>query len=176
LVALGEFEGNLWAGEAKPRMGFFIDERADEGQRMALQMIFGGQAGGWPAGFAALIADMRGFEFVPITFEVAGDLAFWRAEIDVGRRSPGPTTPPASGSAIQSPGSGRPQGGSHMRCSVEIQATGFGFNQTGQNWSNKHIPFDWRAQLRYRGTGLPKPGPFPIAQFWQLKAALGACD
>ncbi len=83
LVALGEFEGNIWAGEAKPRMGFFIDERADARQRMALQTIFGGQAGGWPAGFAALIAEMRGFEFVPITFEVAGDLAFWRVEIRV---------------------------------------------------------------------------------------------
>jgi hypothetical protein len=117
---------------------------------MALQMIFGGQAGGWPAGFAALIADMRGFEFVPITFEVAGDLAFWRAEIPdrvVGRAEAltGPTTPP--GKRVQlfnPPGSevGPGQVATWGR-SVEIHATGFGFNQTGQNWSSKHIPFDW---------------------------------
>jgi hypothetical protein len=51
LLALAAFEGNLWAG-AKARMGLFIDENADEPQRQALQTIFGGQAGGWPAGFA----------------------------------------------------------------------------------------------------------------------------
>jgi len=56
LVALGEFEGNLWAGEAQAVMGLYIDEKANEQQREALQAIFGGQAGGWPAGFAANIA------------------------------------------------------------------------------------------------------------------------
>src|SRR5438552_12359674 len=53
LVALGEFEGNLWAGEAKAVMGMYLDEKANEQQREALQVIFGGHAGGWPAGFAA---------------------------------------------------------------------------------------------------------------------------
>jgi hypothetical protein len=150
LVALGEFEGNIWAGEAKPSMGFFIDERANEQQRAALQMIFGGQAGGWPSGFAALIAEMRGFEFVPITIEVAGDLAFWRAEIPgrvVGRAEAltGPTTPPGTRvQLINPPGSevGPGQVATWGR-SVEIRANGFGFNQAGQNWSSKHIPFDW---------------------------------
>src|SRR5215211_3129774 len=42
VVALGSFEGNIWTGEAKnSKMGFFIDERADESQREAIQMIFG---------------------------------------------------------------------------------------------------------------------------------------
>ena len=41
LVALGMFEGNIWAGEAKVTMGLFIDETADERQREALQVIFG---------------------------------------------------------------------------------------------------------------------------------------
>ena len=31
LLALAAFEGNVWAGEAKVRMGLFIDERADGG-------------------------------------------------------------------------------------------------------------------------------------------------
>ena len=80
LLALAAFEGNLWAG-AKARMGLFIDENADEPQRQALQTIFGGQAGGWPAGFAATIGEFRGVEFVPISFEIADDLAHWQAEI-----------------------------------------------------------------------------------------------
>ncbi|MER8565923.1 DUF1326 domain-containing protein [Mesorhizobium sp. M0924] len=102
LVALGEFEGNLWAGEAKAVMGMYLDEKADEQQREALQVIFGGNAGGWPAGFAANVGEMRGMEFVPITFEVAGDLATWRVEIltsslGAQRRFPAPPHHLASG-------------------------------------------------------------------------------
>ena len=41
----------------KARMGLFIDEKADERQRQALQSIFAGEAGGWPAGFAANESD-----------------------------------------------------------------------------------------------------------------------
>src|SRR5258705_13156380 len=80
LLALAAFEGNIWTG-AKARLGLFIDERADERQRQALQTIFAGQAGGWPAGFAANIGDLRGIEFVPISFELADDLAYWQGEI-----------------------------------------------------------------------------------------------
>ena len=79
VVGVGGFDGNLWTGEAtNSAMGFFIDERADEGQREALQAIVGGQAGGWPAGFAELIDEVRGIEFAPIDFEIADDLAHWR--------------------------------------------------------------------------------------------------
>jgi hypothetical protein len=81
VVAVGSFEGNIWAGEAKPAMGFFIDEQADERQREALQAIFGGQAGGWPGTFAELIDDMRGIEYAPIEFEIDDDLARWRVEV-----------------------------------------------------------------------------------------------
>jgi hypothetical protein len=42
LLALAAFEGNLWAG-AKARLGLFIDEKADERQRKALQTIFAGE-------------------------------------------------------------------------------------------------------------------------------------
>src|SRR5205823_4643979 len=81
LIGVGTFEGNLWSGETKAKMGMFIDERADERQREALQMIWSGQAGGFPAIFADLIGEMRGIEFAPIEIEVADDLASWRAEI-----------------------------------------------------------------------------------------------
>jgi hypothetical protein len=150
LLALAAFEGNVWAGEAKVRMGLFIDERADERQRQALQAIFAGQAGGWPASFAALVGEFRGVEFVPITFEIADDLAFWRAEIPdrvVGRAEAlsGPTTPP--GQRVQTsnpPGSEVGPGQiATWGSSAEVRTEGFGFTWSGENRSSKHIPFDW---------------------------------
>src|SRR5690349_4085064 len=75
VLAIGEFFGNLWAGNTKATMGIFMDERADEKQREALQVIFGGRGGGFPAMFASLIGEMRGLEFAPIEFELAPDLS-----------------------------------------------------------------------------------------------------
>jgi hypothetical protein len=150
LLALAAFEGNVWAGEAKVRMGLFIDDRADGRQREALQTIFAGQGGGWPASFAALVGEFRGVEFVPIAFEASDDLAFWQAEIPgrvMGRAEAltGPTTPPGQRvQMINPPGSevGPGQVATWGR-SVEVQTEGFGFKWTGQNRSSKHIPFDW---------------------------------
>jgi hypothetical protein len=150
LLALGTFEGNLWEGDTRATMGMFIDERASAQQREAMQTVFGGQAGGWPAKFAATIGEMRGIEFVPIAFEVADNLAYWSAEIPgrvKGRAEAltGPTTPP--GKRVQTlnpPGSevGPGQIATWGR-SVEAKIQGFGFKWTGENWSSKHIPFDW---------------------------------
>jgi len=75
VLAVSPFEGNIWAGEARLTLGLYIDERADEGQRDALQRVFSGQAGGFMATFAELIGEVRGLQYVPITFEVAVDLA-----------------------------------------------------------------------------------------------------
>jgi hypothetical protein len=149
LLALAAFEGNLWAG-AKARMGLFIDENADEPQRQALQTIFGGQAGGWPAGFAATIGEFRGVEFVPISFEIADDLAHWQAEIPGRVRGraealTGPTTPPGKRvQTINPPGSevGPGQVATWGR-SDDASGEGFGFKWTAKEWSSKHIPFDW---------------------------------
>lgn len=150
LLALGAFEGNIWAGEGKLRMGLFIDERADERQREALQTVFAGQAGGWPATIASLIGEFRGVEFVPIDFEVADELAYWHAEIPdrvVGRAEAlsGPTALPGQRvQLLNPPGSevGPGQVATWGR-SVEVHTDGFGFKWTGENWSSKHIPFDW---------------------------------
>ncbi len=76
VLAVGAFDGNIWEGETKATMGIFLDERADEAQRGALQMIFGGQTGGWPGEFASMIGEVRGIEYAPIEFEIADDLAF----------------------------------------------------------------------------------------------------
>ena len=150
LVALGAFEGNLWTGEAKARMGMFIDEKADDRQREGLQSIFSGQAGGWPASFAANIGEMRGIEFAPIHFEVADDLAFWSVDIPgrvKGRAEAltGPTTPPGKRvQTINPPGSevGPGQVATWGRSST-ARTDGFGFNWTGEGRSSKHIPFEW---------------------------------
>jgi hypothetical protein len=82
-------------------LGLYIDARADERQRDALQRVFSGQAGGFMATFAGLVGEVRGIECVPITFEVADDLAYWRAEIPgkvvaAAEALSGPTTPPGA--------------------------------------------------------------------------------
>lgn len=46
--------------------GFFLDARADDRQREALDMIFSGQAGGWMGGFGRLIKDVRGEAVAPM--------------------------------------------------------------------------------------------------------------
>lgn len=53
-------------------VALYLDERADEHQRGALQAIFAGQAGGVMGGFAPLIGTVLGVKPVPITFEKAG--------------------------------------------------------------------------------------------------------
>ena len=149
VLAIGTFEGNIWAG-ASAQMGFYVDERADERQREALETIFGGRAGGWPEGFAKLIGDMRGFQYVPIAFELADDLAWWRTEMPervVGRAEAlsGPTTPPGKRvQLLNPPGSevGPGQVATWGR-SPEVRAEGFGMSWTGESRSSKHIPFDW---------------------------------
>lgn len=109
VVAVGSFEGNIWMGEAKnSKMGFFIDERADESQREALQAIFGGGAGGWPAGFAELIEDVLGIEYAPIEFELEHGRA-WSVEVPGKARGRaealiGPTSPDTAVTVHNAPG------------------------------------------------------------------------
>jgi hypothetical protein len=67
-------------------------------------VIFSGQAGGWPGGFAELIEEVRGFEIAPIDFEIADDLAEWRVEVPGKARGSaealtGPTAPGGSARA-----------------------------------------------------------------------------
>jgi hypothetical protein len=149
LIAVASFEGNIWAG-AKATMGLFIDERADLRQREALQAIFGGQAGGWPGQFASLLGEFRGFEYVPIEFEVAGDLSRWRAEIPgkvaaSAEALSGPTTPPGQRvQTINPPGSEvGPGGAATWGKATANRADAFGFSFEWGGRSSKHIPFDW---------------------------------
>ncbi len=152
VVALGYFKGNIWAGATKASMGIFMDERANDLQRDALGMIFGGKAGGWPGEFAQFIAEVRGIEFVPIEIEVAGDLARWRANIPgkvdaQAEALTGPTTLPGQRiQTINPPGSEvGPNAVATWGTAVMDRVTGFGFDWKRSGQSSKHIPFSWNG-------------------------------
>jgi hypothetical protein len=150
VMAVGTFKGNIWEGKTKASMGMFIDERADARQREALQMIFGGRAGGWPGTFAQFIGDVRGLEFARIDFHLDDDLASWRAEIPgkvaaSAEALGGPTTPPGkrvqvynAGGAECGPGSVATYG---TATTDKAQVFGFQWDRTGK--SSKHMAFDW---------------------------------
>jgi hypothetical protein len=150
VVALGHFEGNIWEEETKAVMGMFLDERADDSQREALQTIWSGQAGGWPAGFAENIGEMRGLEFVPINFEIADDLSHWSVEVTGKAKGSanglsGPTNP--DGAPVQvhnAPGAeiGPGQVATYA-IATEDTVDAFGFKWDWAGRSSKHFPFDW---------------------------------
>jgi hypothetical protein len=152
VVALGSFEGNIWAGETKVTVGIYMDERADERQREALEIIFSGQAGGWPGEFGAMIGEVRGIESAPITFEIADDLAYWAAEVSgkVTARAEaltGPTAPPGTRVQVHNaPGAEVGPGQvATWGTATTNQADGFGFKWEWDGRSSKHFPFDWEG-------------------------------
>ena len=151
VVALGAFTGNLWAG-AKAQMAFYVDRRADAAQGQAIEAIWGGRAGGWMAGFAALVEVVRGVEPAQIDFAVARDLSSWRVEIPgvllgEAQALTGPTTPP--GRRVQlhdAPGAEVGPGQvATWGVAVTDRANGFGFAWERSGRSSKHFPFDWHG-------------------------------
>lgn len=151
VLALATFEGNIWAG-AKATMALFFDERADDRQLQALQMVFGGRAGGWPAVFAGSVAEVRGVGSAPVHVEVADDLSSWRAEVPglvtaAAEALSGPTTPPdARVQLVNPPGSevGPGQVATWGVATADgVDAPQFAFQWEWDGRSSKHIPFDW---------------------------------
>lgn len=150
VMMIGGFKGNIWAGGVKAKMGFFFDERGDSKQREALQMIFTGKAGGFMGEFAKLIGEIRGTEFVPIKFEIAGDLSHWRAEIPgkvvaKAEALTGPMTPPGKRvQTLNAPGSETGPGTvATWGRAVDNDVNAMGFQWDWKGRSSKHIPFDW---------------------------------
>ena len=152
VLALSYFKGNIWAGETKASIALFLDEKADLQQRHALQMIFTGKAGGFMAHFAKLIGDDRGVNFAPIKFEVADDLAYWRASIPgkvalKAEALTGPMTPPGKRvQTLNAPGSEVGPGsvatwGKAVQDDVSAPEIRFSWKRNGN--SSKHIPFNW---------------------------------
>jgi hypothetical protein len=152
VLMLDYFKGNIWAGETKLDLALFFDERANEEQRKALNMIFTGKAGGFMRLFANIIGRVRGLEYVPIKFEVAEDLANWGAEIPgkviaKAEALTGPTTPPGKRvQIINAPGSEVGPGavatwGRTVTNDVNVPEVRFQWKRSGR--SSKHFPFDW---------------------------------
>ena len=152
VIAVSSFEGNIWAGDGKTKvdLALFFDEKANEQQREALNMIFSGNAGGFMAEFAKLIGEVRGIEYAPIKFELADDLSYWSAEIPgkvfaKAEALTGPTTPPGKRvQTINPPGSEVGPGGvATWGISLADEADTIGFKWKRKGRSSKHIPFEW---------------------------------
>lgn len=151
VVGIGSFKGNVWAGtHSEPRLGVLLDERADERQREALHMIFGGQAGGWPARFNEMFGpEMVGLDFAPIEVEIANDVTSWRAQVAGRVRAAadalsGPTSEGKPPRIENLPGSetGPGQVATQGKAAAdEVDAFGFKWDHKGK--SSKHITFDW---------------------------------
>jgi len=77
IVLIIHFEGH--ALEKNREFGFLIDDRADAGQRDALERIFTGKVGGAFAAWADLTISLDGVEFVPMT--VRHDAEHWHVEV-----------------------------------------------------------------------------------------------
>lgn len=156
LVIIGRFEGSLWGGDGRGSAGVFVDRRADQQQREALEMIFGGQAGGWPRVYAHLITMDPDAPFweeaADIQLEVAEDLSWWRVEIPgkvSARAEPvtGPTTQPGVPVQVHNlPASdtGPGQVSTWARTTVNTVAA-FEFRWDAPGRSSKHIPFEWHG-------------------------------
>lgn len=151
VLMLGSFVGNVWGEHSDAYAAVFFDERADDQQRQALQMIFSGHGGGWPKQLTEMLgAEMRGMDFAPVRFSVDDDLATWSAEVPgrVLARAEALTGPTTLGDArVQSynlPGSetGPGQVATWGR-SLADSADAFGFSFEWAGRSSKHITFDW---------------------------------
>ena len=151
VVAVASFRGDLWAGtHSEPKMGVLLDERADEGQREALQLIFSGQAGSWPGRFNEIFgAEMVGLEFAPIEVEIAPDLSTWHAEVPglvraAAKALSGPTSEgkPPRMENLPAAETGPGQVGTQGKATADF-ADAFEFKWDRAGKSSKHITFDW---------------------------------
>ncbi|MCA1672231.1 MAG: DUF1326 domain-containing protein [Actinobacteria bacterium] len=153
VAMLASFGGNVWSGEhTDPYAAVFLDERADDKQREALQRIFGGEAGGWPAQFGQIFhPEIRGMEYSPIEVSIDDDLARWsmripgKAEATVEALT-GPTTAPGARVQVHNlPGAevGPGQEAATWGRAITDRADAFGFQWDRSGYSSKLIPFDW---------------------------------
>ncbi|HZA64995.1 MAG TPA: DUF1326 domain-containing protein [Nitrososphaeraceae archaeon] len=153
VLALIYFKGNIWAGNTKITIAFFLDERANQKQREDLQMIFSGKAGGFMGELSGIIGDVRGLDFAPIKFDIADDLSYWSAEIPgkvlaKAEALTGPTTPPGKRvQTINPPGSevgpGAAGAVATWGTAVADEVDAMGFKWERKCRSSKHIPFEW---------------------------------
>ena len=153
LILIGAFKGDLWAGKAtNMKFAIFMDQRADDRQRAALQTIFSGQAGGVPGQLFGIWGqpEVVGFDVAPIEFEVAEDLAHWRAEVPgkltaAAQALVGPTSRPGDRVQVHNPPGSEvgPGAVATWGRATADRASAFGFDFDWAGRSSKHMPFNW---------------------------------
>ncbi|GAB3299586.1 DUF1326 domain-containing protein [Parasphingorhabdus pacifica] len=157
VAMLGSFIGNVWGEHSDAHAAVFLDERADQQQRAALQLIFGGQAGGWPQQFTELFgAEVLGVEFGAIESVIDDDLASWRVRIPgrfevVVEALTGPTADENSRVQVHNlPGSevGPDQPPATWGKAIQNRVGAFGYDWDYAGRSSKLIPFDWSGPDR----------------------------
>jgi hypothetical protein len=155
VAGVSEFEGNIWDEGVKMDAGLFIEESADDGQREALQTIFGGQAGGWPQALAeSAFGEVKGIEFAAIDLKIADDSSTWSIDIK-GKVSgnaevlTGLTTRPGENVQVTGlPASevGPSNGPTTYGIATKNDVDAYGWNWDWAGRSAKHTPFDWSSE------------------------------
>jgi hypothetical protein len=151
VVVVGAFKGNIWENPTDFVDAIFMDDRADEAQRGALQMVFSGQAGGWPKRFSEIAkGETKGMTFAPITVKIAPDLSSWSAEIPghvlaTANALTGPTSNGKFPEIRNLPGSEvGPDGIATWGKATGDRADAFGLSwDHGAGKSSKYISFEW---------------------------------
>ncbi|MCK7615725.1 DUF1326 domain-containing protein [Roseibium sediminicola] len=148
----GVFYGALWAGECKMTVTMLVDERATPEQRKALGVIFSKDAGGFMAHIFSTIAEITAVDYVPINFEMAEDMSYWKAEAPgyAGAHIEaltGPTTWPGQLVQTTNPTGSEVGAGALATWGKAVMSfvnhAGFIWNNKGQ--SSKHMPFDLKG-------------------------------
>ena len=152
VAMVGSFKGNVWEDATDFVQAIFMDERADEAQREALQTVFSGQAGGWPKRFSDIIGggETKGMAFAPIVVEIAPDLSSWRAEVPghfvaSAEALMGPTSEGKVTKIHDLPGAETGPGGvATWGRATAHRADAFGIKwDYGAGKSSKYIAFEW---------------------------------
>jgi hypothetical protein len=159
VAGVTQFEGNIWDEDVRTEGdGLFFDERADEGQREALQTIFSGQAGSWPQFLAQnMFGEPAGMEFAPIELEIADDASSWSLRIagkieGAAEILTGPTTRPDEHVRVTNiPGAeaGPNSGATTYGIATKSEADVFGFDFDWAGRSAKHMPFEWSSEDQF---------------------------
>jgi hypothetical protein len=158
VVGVSYFEGNLWDDDVRADLGMIVDERADEGQRQAIQTIFGGEVGSWPQVFAEnVIGKMLGLEFAPVDLQIADDASSWSLKVP-GKVNgsaeviTGPTTRPGEHVRVTNiPGAeaGPASGETTYGIASVNEADAFGLKFDWAGRSAKHMPFVWSSDDQF---------------------------
>lgn len=157
VVALGELTDKAWSGDSSTEttLMLYLDAKADPEQRAALERIFTGKEGGWPARFITTVEEVQNIEYAPINFHAADDLAHWRVSIpgkvDLQVEAlPGPisnpnrrvTTSNAPGAAVG------PNQVATWGVFKHDHAVGFDWSRQHRGRSSKHFYFEWFSEPR----------------------------